>query len=140
MQRGILRGLALLTLGLAVMALRPARAADTPFKGTWKLIVTDRGQDITLALIRIEGADAAPTVTVAEAGSPLFRDAKVEEARGDASGVRFTLVGGGTPFRFAASRSRADAKVLFGSVQIRNQLQPITLERTTETEIDPRAV
>src|SRR5262249_15352705 len=60
MRRTLLRGLALLALGLAVLALRPyARAADTPFKGVWKLTVTDRGSDIALLLLRVEGDAAA---------------------------------------------------------------------------------
>jgi hypothetical protein len=141
MQRVVLRGLALLAFGLAVLPLRPVTAADTPFKGTWKMTVTDSGSDLILALLRVEGNDAAPTVTVVDNGIPeIFQDVKVEAVRGDAAGLRFTLVARGNAYRFAAARSRSDPKVLLGSVQIQNQLMPIVLERTNDTEIDPRNV
>src|SRR5207237_7009243 len=106
-------------LALAVLALRPdARAADTPFKGVWKLTVTDRGSDIALLLLRVEGDAAAPTVTVLDAGVPRLKDAKVTAVAGDAGGFRFTLSAGGDDFRFAAQRSKGDAKLLLGSAQI----------------------
>jgi hypothetical protein len=113
-------------------------AADVPFVGTWKLVVSEGTQTINLCLIKIEDKDGKPTASVAHAGLAQFADATLEKVKIDAKEVEFTIVNGRAALAVKAYPRKGDdkPKKLFGTMKLGPNTLLVVLESTTDTEID----
>jgi hypothetical protein len=143
MRRLWLVGLAVLAAaGAAVGVAALARAADSPFNGTWKLTVLSSGQEISVCLVQISGGADKPEgkVVAGLPRSPLDK-ATLEGLSATAKGLRFTLKGANDSefvVQVVAPRGPEKGKWLFGTVTVRGEVEPIQMEQTEDKTLDPR--
>jgi hypothetical protein len=140
--RRLLTGCLTLTLAAILLsgAARSARAADSPFAGTWKVTLMLPGQDIAIFLVEIKDADGKTEGKILSALDQLSKDAKVETIKTDgAQSLQITLSGGGGAFPLVLHAPKGEAKPdkLFGSVDFRGR-QFARMERTDDKEIDSK--
>jgi hypothetical protein len=129
-------------LGVVAGPGRPARAADTPFAGTWKATAFFGGPDLTLALLKVEDQDGKPKASLL-AGFPQIKDLALDDFKADAKSMRFTLKGGKGSLTFEATaypapKGAAKPKKLLGSVQFRGQYLPLQMEQTDLKELNAK--
>jgi hypothetical protein len=117
-----------------------ARAAESPFVGTWTITLLFPGQDITGFLVDIKDVDGKLQGHVLSTGiAPLKKDAKVDAVRADGDkSLRLTAEGGGLSFPITVHPSKGDAKKLLGSTVFRGQRQLIRMEKSDLKELDPQ--
>ena len=110
----------------------------SPVAGTWKLSVLIQGQDIALAIVKVEVKDGKAEATVIATGARPFTGAKVEQARAGEHSLHLAFKTASSTFNVAAygRKDERRPRVLTGSVEIRNNYEVVTLERTTENELD----
>ncbi len=126
-------------LGLALTILivvRPAPAA-APYVGTWALKVLSNNEEINVWVLKIEEKDGKPAVSVVAGIAPPFKDAKVSDVSADAKSLHFTLNARNTDFVISTQLPADKTKNLLGTVQINDNVEPLSLEPTDQTEIDP---
>jgi hypothetical protein len=123
---------ALLTSGSGV-------GAVVPHRGLWQVVVTDHGQDLTLALVRVEERDGKAALVVVDVGVPTLKGATVQASAIDPDSLRFTLEAGGTRFQVEAvpDTGKDKGQLLRGTLQIQGQTQLVRLERSLEAELNP---
>jgi hypothetical protein len=130
------------TAGLMLAALfvvcGSARAADAPYVGTWKLVVESPGQEISLFLLKIEEKAAGPKIELVSAGLAPYKDAKIEGAKLDGDALRFSS-DSGRVLKFSFHPVKGDAKKMLGTVEIGTNHDFARLEKTEDTEIDPKS-
>ncbi len=113
-----------------------ARAADAPYVGTWKVVVYQGNQELSLFLLKIEEKAAGPKIEVVDA-LPNFKAAKIEASKPDGNALKFTSEGGlSLKFAFYPPKGEKEPKVMLGSVDIRGTRDFTKLERTEDKEID----
>jgi len=143
MRRSWLVGLAVLAAaGAAVGVAALARAADSPFSGTWKLTVLSSGQEISVCLVQVSGSADKPEgkVVAGLPRSPLEK-ATLEGLSATAKGLRFTLKGANDSefvVQVAAPRGTDKPQQLLGTLTVRGEVEPVQLQRTDDKELDPR--
>jgi hypothetical protein len=131
--------------GVALWASADVRAAEPRSRvaGTWKLVMTNpQGQEIALAIIKIDVKDGKTEAAVVATGPDTFKDVTVMDARSDDDSVHWTLKSPTAVFRFAAYAPTKPGrpKALRGSFQVRNSCEIVVLERTTDRELDPNSL
>jgi thiol-disulfide isomerase/thioredoxin len=122
-----------------------ARAAESPFVGTWTITLLFPGQDITGFLVDIKDVDGKlqgyvlSTVTLPDGREPFKKDAKVDgiSADGDKS-LRLTAKGGSFEFPMVVYPAKGNAKKLLGSTVFGGQRRLVSLERSDLKELDPK--
>jgi hypothetical protein len=141
-----IRSLSVVVLGAAFFLACGGKADEpvkaSPMAGTWKLIVATAGQDINLAIIKVDVADGKAEATLLSAGLPPFKDAKCENVRVGEKSLHFTLKAASGSFQVAGYTDKAGGRPrnLRGSISFGNNCDIVLLERTTDKEIDPAAV
>jgi hypothetical protein len=142
MRRSWLGGLAVLAAaGALVGAAAFARAADSPFAGTWKVTVLSSGQEISVCLVQISGsADKPEGKVLAALPRSVLDKATLEGLSVKGRTLRFTLKGNDTDFvvQAAAPRGEEKPKRLLGTVTVRGEIEPVQLEQSEDKEIDPQ--
>jgi len=132
----------LFTAGLVLAALfvvsGSARAAEAPYVGTWKLVVESTGQEISLFLLKIEEKAAGPKIELVSAGLAPYKDAKIEAGKPDGDALRFTS-DSPRALKFVFYPVKGDPKKMLGSVEIGTNRDFARLEKTEDTEIDPKS-
>src|SRR5271165_2185960 len=115
------RGIGLILAAILSVLLTSAGGAAVPHRGLWQVVVTDHGQDLTLALVRVEERDGKPAVVVVDVGVPTLKGAEVQGLDIDPQSLRFTLEAGGTAFVVDALPDSGPDKgrLLRGTMQIR---------------------
>jgi hypothetical protein len=142
MRRSWLVGLAgLAALGAVVGVCAFARAADSPFSGTWKVTVLSQGQEISVCVLQVAGSADRPRgkFVAGLPDSPLAKGTLGPlTARGRS--LRFTMTGNDTDFviQAAAPPGEEKPKRLLGTLTVRGNVEPIQLEQTEDKELDPR--
>ena len=129
-----------LTAGVGVLlTIGSDGRAAVPHRGLWQVVVTDHGQDLSLALVRVEERDGKVALAVVDVGVPTLKGATVQSVEADPQTLRFTLEAGGTRFQVEALPDAGPDKgrLLRGTLQIRGQTQLVRLERSLDTELDP---
>jgi hypothetical protein len=136
MRRAFVAWLAVLTAAVGLFLVGPNARAASPLDGKWTVTVTSDGQDITALLIEVSDKDGKPDVKVVSS-LPVFKDVKVENVKGDAKSLHFTLAPRGRPFKFSAYAPKGKEKPeqLLGSARIGGNIEPIHLERSDLKEI-----
>jgi hypothetical protein len=138
MRRSWLVGLA--AVGALLAAGAPARAADAPFNGTWKVTVLARGQELSVCIVQIGGSADRPRgrFVAGLAGSPL-QSATFEGLSTKGRTVRFTLKGKDAVFvvQAIAPRGEARPKRLLGTLSLSGEIEPLVLEQTDDKELPP---
>ncbi len=142
MRRSWLVGLAVLAAaGALVGAVVLARAADSPFAGTWKVTVFSGGEEVSIWLVQVRGSAEKPAgkVVAGLPGSPL-QNATLEALAVQGRALRFTLRARDTDFVVQATAPRGEGKArrLLGTMTVRGVIEPAQLEQTEEKEIDRR--
>jgi hypothetical protein len=133
----------LASVGLLAAGSGRADEARSPVAGNWKVVLTNpQGQDIILAIMKIDVKDGKADVAVVATGPETFKDVKVMDARAGAGSVHWNLKAPDAVFRFAAYAPERPGrpKTLRGSFQVRNSCEIIVLERTTDRELDPNSL
>ena len=135
-------GMGIVLAGIALLVTRDGRADEprSQVAGTWKVVLTNpQGQEIALAIIKVDIKDGKPTVGLVATGPDTFKDTTVADVRGDAMSVHWTLKSPTALVRFAAYAPAKPGrpKALRGSFQVRNSCEIVVLERTTDRELDP---
>jgi hypothetical protein len=117
--------------------LSPSEAA-TPLAGNWKVTVVSDGKEIAFVLVKVADKDGKPAVSVL-APAPI-KDAPLENVAVAERSLRFTLRVRGTPIRMVgyAPKGTEKPKKLIGSVHPPGDVEPLILERTTETNLPER--
>lgn len=125
---------ALVALGLVAGI---AFAADSPFEGTWKVLLPQAQFELNPWLVKIDKGGKA--VEVVAGVQPPFKATTVKDVKIDAKSMRFTLaVPKGQVFSFVMLPPSADDKeTLRGSVRIGAAVMAAWMEKTELTEIDP---
>jgi hypothetical protein len=138
MRRSWLVGLA--AVGALLAAGAPARAADAPFNGTWKMTVLTRGQELSVCIVQIGGSADRPRgrFVAGLAGSPL-QSATFEGVSAKGRTLRFTLKGKDAVFvvQAIAPRGEARPKRLLGTFSLNGEIEPLVLEPTDDKELPP---
>jgi hypothetical protein len=120
------------------------RAQEAPsLLGVWKVIDTmQTGQNIVLGIVHIQSNEGKPELTWVAHGHQVLENAAVENMRFGEDGVHFDLKTERITFRVAAYAPEGERrpKTLRGSVQIRSQRDPLTMEKTLKKEIAPADV
>ncbi len=132
---------ALAVAGAWVGAAAWARAADSPFAGTWKLTVLSSGQEISVCLVQVGGGGDKPEgKVVASLPRSVLEKATLEGLSVKGGQLRFTLKGNDTDFAVQATAPRGEEKPkrLLGTVTVRGEIEPIQLERSEDKQIDPQ--
>jgi hypothetical protein len=133
--------LALLGAGLVALAGRgrPARAAEVPYAGTWKVTLFANVRELNFWLVKFEGEDDKVRGSVV-ATLPQFKGLKLEGLKADASSVRFTLQSGAQSFRLVAyvPKGKGKPKALLGALATSGRYLPVRLEPTEDTKLDPK--
>ena len=132
----------LVVLGVAFVAASGAWADEprAPVAGTWKVVLTNpQGQEIALAIIKIDVKQGKAEAAVVATGPETFKDVTVTDVRADATSVHWVLKSPNGVFQFAAYAPAKPGrpKTLRGSFRVRNSCEIIVLERTTDRELDP---
>src|SRR5262245_28230998 len=132
-------GVWLAVAGLAWYGGGPARAAGSPFAGTWKVTLFTPFQDATLWLVQVEDQGGKPQAKVLAAAVPqLNGTAEVVRAEGGALHLKVQAGGGTFAVIGHAPKGEAKSKELLGSWD-RGGSGPrmfARLERTEEKELD----
>jgi hypothetical protein len=104
-----------------------------PLAGNWKATVITDGKEVAFVLVKIEDKDGKPAMSVL--GPEPIKDVPLENVAVEAGSVRFTLRVRGTPLRMAAyaPKGEENPKKLIGSVHPPGDVEPLILERTTQT-------
>jgi hypothetical protein len=129
----------LLVLGAAAGV---ALAADSPFEGTWKVLLPQAQFEISLWILKIDKEGKA--VEVVAGAAPQFKDAKVSNVKAGKKSLSFLLnvAGkGGNPQVFAFTivpPSADDKETVRGACRIGPSMLPCWLEKTEQTDIDPK--
>jgi hypothetical protein len=142
MRRSWLVGLAVLAAAGALVGVGAlARAADSPFSGTWKITVLSSGQEVTVGLVQFSGsADKLRGKFVAGLPRSPLEKATLEGLSAKGKTLRFTLKGNDTEFAIqaaAAGKESPKGQRLLGTVSVRGEVEPIQMEATEDKEIDP---
>ncbi len=125
-----------LCLPLVLLALvRPVPAA-APYAGTWALKVLSGNQEINVWILKLEDKDGKPTVSVVAGLAQPFKDATVSHVSADGKALHFTLNARDTDFVITAQLPKDKTKNLYGTVQINDNIEPLFLESSEQTEID----
>ena len=93
---------ALLSFTLVAAVLGRADEVRSPLAGTWKLSVLIQGQDIALAIVKVEVKDGKAEATVVATGARPFAGAKVEQARVGERSLHVTFKTAGNTFNVRA--------------------------------------
>jgi hypothetical protein len=128
-----------LAVGVFVGLAHSARAADSPFVGTWKMTVFQGGQEITLVLVKVEIQDGKPKGTMLSVALSDLKDAAVEDLQADAKSLHFTLKTKEVVLPVAAYLPADGAKKMLGSWKVGPRTEPILMEKTDQKEIDPKS-
>jgi hypothetical protein len=152
-QRGLLA--ALLAAGLITVAGAPARTADdkkpadkadadkVPFAGNWKVrIAVAATQEITYFIVKIADKDGKPDTDFAWVLPQIKNAASIEDAKIEAGTAHFTIKFGNNKWVMSAKAPK-DAKgatTLLGTAKLGNNLFPLTLEKTDDTEVAAKDV
>jgi hypothetical protein len=126
-----------LMLAVLLVVSGRAPAADAPYVGTWKVVVESSTQEISLFLLKIEEKAGGPKIELVSVGLPAYKDAKIEAAKPDGDALRFTS-DSGRVLKFAFYPTKGDPKKMLGSVEIGTSRDFARLEKTEDTEIDPK--
>lgn len=113
-----------------------AFAADSPFAGTWKVVLPEfrQGAEANPWLIKIDSEGKA--LEVIAGVQPPFKEAKVQDLKNDGKTLRFTLaVPKSQTFFFTLVTATKEG--VRGNVRLGAEVFPMWLEKTTQTEIDP---
>ena len=138
--------LGLIVAAVAAVALigagPPARAADSPLAGKWKVTLQLRYEQYTLWLVKIEEKGGKPKATLLSTGEPNFKDSKIDSFGVDAKKVEISFAAGriGTfPVTlYLPSGTEKAPKKLLGSTTFRGQRLYAWLEKTDMDELDPK--
>ena len=136
--RLLLAGIGLLAYALTAPSNGFAQEARSPIAGTWKMSVLIQDQDIALAIIRVEVKDGKAEASVVATGVRTFKGARIEKVTADERSLHVTFKTATSTFN-AAAYGRKDEKrpkTLSGSLEIRNNYEVVTLERTTDNQIE----
>ncbi|MFQ3593151.1 MAG: hypothetical protein SNJ82_08175, partial [Gemmataceae bacterium] len=112
--------------------------ADSPFAGTWKIVLPEfrQGAESTPWLIKID--NEGNQLEVIAGVQPPFKEAKVEGLKNDGKTLRFSLaIPKFQTFSFVLQRPNKDQEGICGSVRFGAEVFPAWLEKTAQTEIDP---
>jgi hypothetical protein len=142
MRRSWLVGLAVLAAAGAVIGVAAlARAADSPFNGTWKVTVLSQGQEISVCVVQVAGSPDKPRgkFVAGLPDSPLQK-ATLGPLTVKGQTLQFTLTGNDTDFviQAAAPRGEDRPKRLRGTLTVRGNVEPLQLEQTEDKELDPQ--
>ncbi len=128
----------LLAVALIAAGGAPAQEARAPVAGTWKLSVLVQGQDIALAIVKVEVKDGKAEASVVATGARTFSEAKVTAVQAGERSLHLTFKTPTSTFHVAAygKKDERRPRVLTGSLEIRNNYEVATLEKTTDNELD----
>jgi hypothetical protein len=129
-----------LVLTVAAIGCSSDRSAPSaaPLAGNWKATVVTDGKEVAFVLLKIEDKDGKPAVSILAPG--LIKNAPLEDVAVEPGSVRFTLRVRGTSLRMAAyaPKGTEEPKKLLGSVRPPGDVEPLILERTTQTDFPER--
>ncbi len=129
----------LLVLGAATGV---ALAADSPYEGTWKVLLPQQQFEVNLWLLKIDKEGKA--VEIVAGVAPQFKNAKVDNIKTGAKTMSFILnvAGKGAQTQFFAFTiqppPKDDKETIRGAVRIGNTMLPVWFEKTEQTDIDPK--
>jgi len=128
----------LVALVAAGMTSSRADDARSPVAGTWKVCTSIQGQDIALAIIKVEVADGKASAMVVATGAPIFSGVKVKTVKAGERSLHLTFKTAATRFDVAVYGGKDGRRPRFlpGSITIRHNVEAAFLERTTEMELD----
>lgn len=112
--------------------------ADSPFAGTWKIVLPEfrQGAESNPWLIKID--DQGQSLEVIAGVQPPFKEAKVLEVKNDGKTLRFSLaIPKAQTFSFVLIAPGKDQQGICGTVRFGAEVFPMWLEKTAQTEIDP---
>jgi len=144
MSRQIARslGLALLAAGLLVLgSFFPVRAAESPFKGTWRVMLQYPDQDVALALVEI--THRLESIEVLFPG-PLFGDVKAEKISTVGKALHFQLEGinssplSGQQILCVFYPPDSKDKEILGTVELHGQRYLAKMEPSETKELEAR--
>jgi hypothetical protein len=135
--RAVLGAVLLAVALVATVGGRPDEAR-APVAGVWKVSVYLAGQDIALAIVKVEVKDGKAEAEVVATGAKTFAGARVVAAAAGERSLHVTFRTATSTFQVAAygRKDERRPKVLTGSLEVRNNFEVVTLERTTERELD----
>jgi hypothetical protein len=131
---GLTAGMA--ALGLLVAYTAYSRGADSPLAGAYKVTIIQGDTETSPWIVKVGGAAEHPTVEVVTTLAD-FPDAKATAVHGDATSLHFTLSGPGLTLEVAAYSTKGD-RALLGAWKTRGQYEPLRLDPTTKTSLEPK--
>lgn len=132
--------LGLLVLGGLLLARVNPACADHPLAGKWLIKGYEVADLNTFWLVDVKEKKGKLTGELLDTSFPVFKQAKVEDVRGDKTSLHMALSVKNTKFSVHAyvPKGAKETKNLLGSVSIGSNLLLVKLERTKEKEIDPK--
>ena len=130
--------LALLATALVAVVASRADEVRSPLAGIWKLSVSMQGQDIALAIIKVDVKDTKVEASVLSTGAKTFADAEVETVKAGERSLYMTFKNANGTFNVAVhgNKDARRIKTLVGCLETRNNTEIAILEKTTDKEID----
>ncbi len=131
---------ALLLAALPALTGSARAAADAPYAGTWKLIVTQGAFEQNLLIIKVEARADAPKIDAVASGIRGLTDPKIEAAKSVGDALTFELQVPAAPLKFAfyPPKGEKEPKKLLGSLLFGGTPLFARLERTEEKELGPQ--
>jgi hypothetical protein len=132
-------------LAVVLLLSGAAPAADAPYAGTWKVVILGSGQalppgqELSLFLIKVEEKARGPQLELLSAGSPQFKEAKLEPEKAEGDTLKFAATTPGVTLKFTAYPPKGEKapKTILGSAEFRGNYEFVRLERTDDKELDP---
>jgi hypothetical protein len=131
MLRPWLKSAAALVVAL-VTAAGPARAADAPWLGNWKVLSVSAGNEQVVALIQVEEKDGKFQAKLLSA--PLLDGAAIDKFQADARSIQFEVKAGARVYHVKAYPA-PKTKAVLGSILFNNQLGIARLDKTDDTDV-----
>jgi hypothetical protein len=129
--------------GILMASPGPARAANSPLAGNWKVVVLSGGNELAVWLVEIETKGLKPKASLLSTGLKSFQNSKLTKFTADDRTVRFHFKvssrrGGAVDFDVVAYLPKGEKapKHLLGSVGYGNR-EFARLDRTKDDELDP---
>jgi hypothetical protein len=113
-------------------------AADSPFAGTWKVLLQLQQSEVNLWLLKID--KDGTEVEVVAGVSREHKAAKAAGIKGSEKSLSFNLeMPPNQGFTFALLPPKKDKETVLGTVIVGANVLPVWLEKTDQSEIDPKS-
>jgi hypothetical protein len=113
--------------------------AESPYDGTWKVVVLLPNSELSLYILHVDSAGSQPKIELRSASNPAYAGTPaVESAAADA--LRFSVKAPATTFKFSAYPPRGEKApaTMPGSVLLGSRRDLVRFERTDLKELDAK--